>query len=79
MNLFRVIAEFFLVYVLYKLIFDFIIPIYQSAGKMKRQMGEMQNRMQQDINAANAARQKASRPAEPAKREGEYIDFEEVK
>ncbi len=79
MNLFRVIAEFFLVYVLYKLIFDFIIPIYQSAGKMKRQFGEMQNRMQQDINAANAARQRTSRSAERVKKEGEYIDYEEIK
>lgn len=79
MNLFRVIAEFFLVYLLYKLIFDFIIPIYQSAGKMKRQFGEMQNKMQQDINAANAARQQATRPPEPVKREGDYIDFEEIK
>ncbi|HVZ96894.1 MAG TPA: hypothetical protein VG847_08475 [Chitinophagaceae bacterium] len=77
MNLFRLIAEFFLVYILYKLIFDFVIPIYQSAGKMKRQFGEMQNRMQQDMKAAST-RQQAMRP-EPVKKEGDYIDFEEIK
>jgi len=77
MNLFRLIAEFFLVYVLYKLIFDFVVPIYQSAGKMKRQFGEMQNRMQQDINASKA--QSKTEAAKTVKKEGDYIDFEEIK
>ena len=72
MNFFRILLEFFLVYLLYKLIFDFVIPIYQSTGKIKRQFSEMQNRMQQDINAAKTR-------AEPVKKEGDYIDFEEIK
>lgn len=74
MNFFRILVEFFLVYILYKLIFDFVIPIYQSTGKIKRQFSEMQNRMQQDMNAA-----KAKANAEPVKKEGDYIDFEEIK
>jgi len=76
MNIFRVVAELFLFYLLYKLIFDFIIPIYQSTKKIKKQFGEMQDKMQNDIN--NYQGQKP-RPAEPLKKEGDYIDFEEIK
>ena len=76
MNIFRVVAELFLFYLLYKLIFDFIIPIYQSTKKIKKQFGEMQDKMQNDIN--NYQSQKP-RQAEPLKKEGDYIDFEEIK
>jgi hypothetical protein len=76
MNIFRVVAELFLFYLLYKLIFDFIIPIYNSSKKIKKQFGEMQDKMQNDIN--NYQGQKHHQ-AEPLKKEGDYIDFEEVK
>ena len=54
MNIFRIAAELFLIYILYKLIFEFIIPVYQSTQKIRKQFGEMQNKMQQDMNAAKA-------------------------
>ena len=78
MNIFRLAAELFLIYILYKFIFEFIIPVYNSTQKIRKQFGEMQNKMQQDINAANA--RNATVHKEPnVKREGDYIDFEEVK
>lgn len=78
MEIFRLAAELFLIYILYQLIFEFIIPIYQSTKKIKKQFGEMQNKMQQDINAANS--RKAAAYQEPkVKRDGDYIEFEEVK
>ncbi len=78
MNIFRTAAELFLIYVLYKLIFDFIIPIFESTKKIKKQFGDMQNQMQQDINAAG--RRQETAPAEKkVTKEGDYIDFEEVK
>lgn len=76
MNIFRVVAEIFLFYLLYKLIFDFIIPIYQSTKKIKKQFGEMQDKMQNDINRYQSHEQPGQ--PEPTK-EGDYIDFEEVK
>ena len=76
MNIFRVVAELFLFYLLYKLIFDFIIPVYNSSKKIKKQFGEMQDKMQNDIN--NYQSQKP-RHAEPLRKEGDYIDFEEIK
>jgi hypothetical protein len=78
MNIFRIAAELFLMYVLYKLIFDFIIPIYESTKKIKKQFGDIQNKMQQDMNAANTKNATAKQETKVA-REGDYIDFEEVK
>jgi hypothetical protein len=78
MNIFRIAAELFLIYILYKLIFEFIIPVYNSTQKIRKQFGEMQNKMQDDINAANT-RNAAPRKETTVKREGDYIDFEEIK
>ena len=78
MNIFRIAAELFLLYILYKLIFEFIIPVYQSTQKIRKQFGEMQNKMQQDMNAANTRNAQAYQEPK-VKREGDYIDFEEVK
>jgi hypothetical protein len=78
MNIFRTAFELFLIYILYKLIFEFIIPVYQSAKKIRKQFGEMQSKMQQDLNTYG----KRPTPAETetrVKKEGDYIEFEEVK
>ncbi len=78
MNIFRVVAELFLFYLLYKLIFDFIVPIYQSTKKIKKQFGEMQDKMQNDINRYQT--HEKPRQTEPSpEKEGDYIEFEEVK
>jgi hypothetical protein len=72
--------EIFLLYLLYKFIFDFIIPVYQSSKKIKKQFGEMQEKMQSDLkNYQNQTQQKASGPEPSPKKEGDYIDFEEIK
>jgi len=78
MNIFRIAAELFLIYILYQLIFEFIIPVYQSTKKIRKQFGEMQTKMQQDMNAANT-RQAATHQESKVKREGDYIEFEEIK
>jgi len=78
MEIFRVAAELFLIYILYQLIFEFIVPVYQSTKKIRKQFGEMQSKMQQDINAANR-NQATAQPEPTVKKEGDYIDFEEVK
>jgi hypothetical protein len=78
MNIFRLAAELFLIYLLYKLIFDFIIPVYQSTKKIKKQFGEMQSKMQSDMNQYQ--NQQQTQQAQPkAEKEGDYIEFEEVK
>ena len=78
MNIFRTAAELFLIYILYKFIFEFIIPVYNSTQKIRKQFGEMQNKMQQDMNATNT-RNTTSQEEKKVKREGDYIEFEEIK
>ena len=76
MNIFRLAAELFLIYLLYKLIFNFIIPIYQSTKKIKKQFGEMHSKMQNEMNAYQNQPKPQQQPA--PEKEGDYIEFEEV-
>lgn len=66
--------EILFLYFLYRLVFDFIIPIYRSSKKVHAHMKEMQQRMQDQL---RKERQKP--PQAPPKKEGEYIDYEEVR
>ena len=80
MNLIRLAAQIFLIYLIYKLFVNVIIPIYRSSKQIKKQFGEMQDHMQ---NMQGQTRSQTP-PPEPAKKtttkkEGDYIDFEEVK
>jgi hypothetical protein len=81
MNIFRLAGELFLLYLLYKFIFDFIIPVYESSKKIKSQFGEMQEKMKQNMNQFQQQQQQPAQPTteKPPQKEGDYIDFEEVK
>ena len=79
MSILRLAGELFLLYILYKLIFDFIIPIYQTTKKVKSQFGEMHNKMQEQMNAYNQQQSSPSqKPKQEVKKE-DYIDYEEIK
>lgn len=78
MNIFRTAAELFLIYILYKMIFEFIIPVYNSTKKIRKQFSDIQEKMQQDMNATNT-RHSTQQPQPKVKREGDYIEFEEIK
>ena len=79
MNILRLAGELFLIYILYKLIFDFIIPVYQSTKKIKKQFGDIQSKMQQDMNAYSNQQSSAQEKTQKTPKEGDYIDFEEIK
>lgn len=49
MGIIRVIVELFVLYLLYKLIFDFIIPVYRTSKQVKQKVGEMQNQMNEHM------------------------------
>ncbi|MEP6584826.1 MAG: hypothetical protein ABJA90_11195 [Ginsengibacter sp.] len=78
MNILRLAGEIFLIYILYKLIFDFIIPVYQSTKKIKKQFGEMHSKMQQDMNAYTKS-QNPDKTGREASGKDDYIEFEEIK
>ena len=69
----------FLAYLLFRLVFDFILPIYRTTKKVKRTFREMNERMQQQ-NHSNGPQQETPKQAPQKKTTlGDYIDFEEVK
>jgi len=75
-------------YILYKLVFDLVIPIFRTTQKIRQQFGDMQQHMQDQMNAqegnyhspGNAAPNSPKKPSEKtSSKAGDYIDFEEVK
>lgn len=78
MNILRILFELFLIYLLYKLVFDFIIPVYRTTKRVKRQFGEMQQKMEEQQRQQQGFRK--PEPEQPARKANEdYIDYEEVK
>ena len=65
------------IYLLYRFIFHFIIPVTRVAGDMKKRMQEFQQQMNGQADAFQKSSSQQT-PKEPAKR-GDYIEFEEVK
>jgi hypothetical protein len=62
----------------YKLVFNFIIPIYSASKQMNKKMNEFKQQMHQ-----NQQQQQSSTTARPQTSksglEDDYIDYEEIK
>jgi hypothetical protein len=79
----------FLIYLGYRLVFNFIIPIYKTTRQVKKQFSEMSARMNssdghnrmQDNMGQQPPYQQPVTPATENKNQqaGDYIDFEELK
>ena len=82
-----VIATILILYLLYKLVFDFIVPVSRTTAQFKNHVNEMRNRQQEQMRTQQQnQRQSTSSRTKPASgktntttTDGEYIDFEEVK
>ena len=83
MNIFKLIGEIVVIYILYKLIFSFIIPLYKASKQMKGKVTEMQERMQAQQRAQAEQQRQQQTPQSPRASEkiskDDYIDYEEVK
>jgi Sec-independent protein translocase protein TatA len=84
MNLIRVALELFALYVLYKLIFDFIIPLANTTKQVKKQFTDMSTQMQEKMKQqqseqpANTYSTPKAAPINKSKND-DYIEFEEIK
>lgn len=81
MNIFRLAFELFALYILYKLIFDFIIPVIKTTKQVKQQFGDMSARMQETMNQQqqnNSTVNATAKPSPAAKKNEDYIEFEEI-
>lgn len=77
--MFKTLLIIFLVYVLFKFIFQLLIPAAKVVGQVKKQMNAMQDRME----GFEAQQQQSSQKTKVREEKkstvgGEYIDFEEV-
>ena len=65
-------------FILYKLVFNLIIPAVRITGKMRRQMKDFHNKMQEEQQNQGFQQQQANEKAASDKI-GEYIDYEEIR
>lgn len=80
MNIFKLLFELFVIYILYKFIFEFIIPVYKTTRQVKQKMNDMQQRMQENQRAT--ANEQFTKPQPEAHKKPvheDYIDYEEIK
>lgn len=83
-SIFEIALEVLFFYLIYRLIFGFIVPVYRSTKQVHKHMSDMQQRMEdqmrQQQQAYQASAQAFQKPASPAPSgDEEYIDYEEVK
>lgn len=65
-------------YLLYKLIFDFIVPVTKASAQVRSHINEMNKQQkQQQFNANKTFTKQPEQPKRSSK--DDYIDFEEVK
>jgi hypothetical protein len=71
----RYIIWIFVIYALFRLVFDVILPIARVSGQMKKKMREFQDTMHQQ----NQPQESVKQHKDTKQKTGDYIDFEEVK
>jgi hypothetical protein len=64
---------------LYKLVFDFIIPVYRTTRRVKKGFREMNERMRQQAEGFEPQKTPVQKPKSEENKPGDYIEFEEVK
>ena len=79
MNIFKLLFELFIIYLLYKMVFDFIIPVYRTTKQMKQKINEMNHRMNKQQETSQQPVHPAGKPAPNKDFSKDYIDYEEVR
>jgi hypothetical protein len=71
----------FLIYLFYRLVFHFIIPLYKTTRQVKKSFRNMQDQMRQHTDPYGQQQQPENNQQKKpgASKVGDYIDFEEVK
>ena len=69
----------FVIYLLYKLVFNFIVPVSKAASQVKSKMNEFNQMHQQQMRQQQPVPPPSPKPSpKKASKEDDYIDFEEV-
>jgi hypothetical protein len=77
----RALLYFFVIYLGYQFIFNFLIPIFKTTQQVKKGVREMNDRMNEFAKTQrNSPSPQAKSPDKSSKEtSGDYIDFEEIK
>lgn len=75
--MFKLIIYGFLIYLLYKFIFELVIPVSKATSQVKDKIREMQEQQNAQQHQSHAQQSQQTKTTET--KAGEYIDFEEVK
>jgi sortase (surface protein transpeptidase) len=70
------------VYLIYKLVFEFVIPVSKASKQMREKLQQMQEQQRFQQEQARAQAQAKAEPvasSKPAASDKDYIEFEEVK
>jgi len=79
--MFRFLLYFFLIYLGYQFIFNFLIPIFKTTQQVRKNVRAMHDRMNEfaDTQQNSAPPQSNSQDKSSKEPVGDYIDFEEIK
>jgi Sec-independent protein translocase protein TatA len=80
--MFKLILELFLFYILFRFIFDLVIPVYRTTKQVKKHMSHMQEEMEKhhrDQSQQQSTSKRSSFSGNSKPSPDEYIDYEEVK
>lgn len=82
MNIFRLAFELFILYLVYKLVFDLIIPVAKTTKQVKKQFVDMNAQMEakmKEEQVQNNNFKSSKTAAQPTNKSDDYIEFEEIK
>ena len=68
----------FVIYLIYKFVFELVLPVTKATSQMKDKLREMQQQ-QQAFQQQQTQHQQPSQPESSTTNKDDYIDFEEIK
>ncbi len=77
--MFKLLIELFLFYLLYKFIFELVIPIFRTTRQVRKKMNEFQQNMNKQAENNPTSHESAAKPTASKPKSDDYIDFEEIK
>src|ERR1043166_630858 len=78
----RILLYGFLVYLIYKVLFELLLPVFNTTSKIKKDFKNMQEHMNEFMKNQQQENNKQNKTGDPQaakSKSGDYIEFEEIK
>jgi len=80
MSFFKILLYAFLIYIAYQFVVGFVIPIYRTTKQVKKGFREMNDRMNEHMRQQQHEQVTPKEQSQkPEQKQGDYIEFEEIK